>query len=196
MSMQVNGNGYDYALHLYQTRLQQQTRPVQDAPVEAVQPVQRRITAMDTTPVSRSSSALTADRVSLSLRAQQMLAQGSSTTATYGTALASADSLASAVPQRGQILREEVELPGSVSAASAVRKTSARNGGNLYRTTANAAVSADHSTTFESKLKDTQQKADTISKKVLSAGMQRYVQMQNNVLPQVQTTAVAMNLLA
>jgi len=198
MSMQVNGVGNDYAARLYEMRLLQQTRRAQDTPIDAVQPVQRTETATNTARASRTSSVLTADQVNLSARAQQLLAQKSGgTSLTYGTALASADVLASGVPRTGQILPEKADLPSGVSAVSATRPT-ARNFGNPTRTSEKAAVNAvvGQSVTFEESLQNSAQKASSASQKVLSAGMQRYVQVQNSVIPQVQTTAVAMNLLA
>ncbi|WOC33249.1 MULTISPECIES: hypothetical protein [Caproicibacterium] len=195
MSLQVNGLGNDYAARLYQTRLQTQTRHAQDTPVEAVQSVSRAATSTETSRVSRTSSVLTADQVQFSQRAQQVLAQSSSTSTTYGTALASADTLAGAVPHRGQILKEQTELPTDVSAVSAVRRTAARQNRSTG-TSSNQAVQADSGTTFEGKLQSAQLQANEKEQNVLSKGMQRYLQIQSNVSPQVQTTAVAMNLLA
>lgn len=200
MSMQISSASNNYASRISESRLLQQVRSAQiDTPVERVQPVRSAKISDDSLPKLLSTSVLTSDQVQLSARAQQFLAahesfeQGTQQNPENKSVQQELKKSSSAAVVRSPLQAAE-NIPREMAAVypsySVPTHQSTPSGNSVVAQNAIAAATPGKRAAAVS------QKENTAEQKVISTGMQRYLQVQNSVMPQVQTTAVAMNLFA
>ncbi|HCA71437.1 MAG TPA: hypothetical protein DEP27_02525 [Ruminococcaceae bacterium] len=197
MSMQVNRVNYDDNVRLNAARMQQLRRVRTDGPVQQVQPVSLTETAVEPAARVSGSSALTADKIQLSAHAQQLLAQQEgSSSLSYGTALASSDfaAIAAQPAVRSPIQSVQQEIPQDVTAVYPVSAAPPAADGTAA--SSGKIANSKSTSTFQQHLENAAKKENAVSQDTLSTGVQRYLQVQNCMIPQMQTAAVAMNLLA
>lgn len=200
MSMQISNASNNYASRIYESRLLQQVRSAQiDTPVERVQPVRSAKISDDSLPKLLSTSVLTSDQVQLSTRAQQFLAARES----FGQDIQQNPESKSA-QQKLMARPSAATVRSPLQAAENIPREMAAVYPNHFVSTKQSTPSGNSVVTQNAiavatpgkRAATVSQKENTAEQKAISTGMQRYVQVQNSVMPQVQTTAVAMNLFA